>query len=54
MPHKQFCLLTFNEPYEFHIHLIVERGSEYARDPESYTSGRVATGRVSFAGQVKG
>jgi hypothetical protein len=26
----------------------------YARDPESYTSGSVATGRASLAGQVKG
>jgi hypothetical protein len=32
----------------------VVRGFEYARDPESYTSGSVATGRVSLAGQVKG
>jgi hypothetical protein len=29
-------------------------GFEYARDPESYTSGSVTTGRASFAGQVKG
>jgi hypothetical protein len=36
------------------LHLIVVRGFEYARDPESYTSGSVATGRVSLAGQVKG
>jgi hypothetical protein len=36
------------------FHLIVGRGFEYARDPESYTSGSVATGRASLAGQVKG
>jgi hypothetical protein len=36
------------------LHLIVVRGFEYARDPESYNSGSVATGRVSLAGQVKG
>jgi hypothetical protein len=30
------------------------RGFEYARDPESYTSVSIATGRVSLAGQVKG
>jgi hypothetical protein len=36
------------------FHLIVVRGFEYARDPESYTSGSVATGRASLAGQVKG
>jgi hypothetical protein len=33
---------------------IVVRGFEYASDPESYTSGSVATGRASLAGQVKG
>jgi len=27
---------------------------QYAGDPESYTSGSVATGRASLAGQVKG
>jgi hypothetical protein len=36
------------------FHLIVVRGFEYARDPESYTSGSVATGRACLAGQVKG
>ena len=36
------------------LHLIVVRRFEYASDPESYTSGSVATGRVSLAGQVKG
>jgi hypothetical protein len=36
------------------FHLIVVRRFEYTRDPESYTSGSVATGRVSLAGQVKG
>jgi hypothetical protein len=36
------------------FHLIVVRGFEYARDPESYTSSSVATGRASLAGQVKG
>jgi hypothetical protein len=36
------------------LHLIVVRGFEYARDPESDTSGSVATGRASLAGQVKG
>ncbi|PNF35805.1 hypothetical protein B7P43_G11767 [Cryptotermes secundus] len=29
------------------------RGFEYAKDPESYTSGSVATGRASLAGRVK-
>jgi hypothetical protein len=41
-------------PPRWWLHLIVVRGFEYARDPESYTSGSVATGRVSLAGQVKG
>ena len=36
------------------FHLIVVRRFEYASDPESYTSGSVATGRASLAGQVKG
>jgi len=36
------------------LHLIVVRGLEYVSDPESYTSGSVATGRASLAGQVKG
>jgi hypothetical protein len=35
------------------LHLIVVRKFEYASDPESYTSGSVATGRASLAGQVK-
>jgi hypothetical protein len=41
-------------PRRWWLHRIVVRGFEYARDPESYTSGSVATGRVSLAGQVKG
>jgi hypothetical protein len=41
-------------PPRWWLHLIVVRGFEYARDPESYTSGRVAIGRASLAGQVKG
>ena len=36
------------------LHLIVVRRFEYASDPENYTSGSVATGRASLAGQVKG
>jgi len=32
----------------------VVRRFEYAGDPESYTSGSVATGRASLAEQVKG
>jgi hypothetical protein len=41
-------------PPRWCFHLIVVRGFEYARDPESYTSGSIATGRASLAGQVKG
>jgi hypothetical protein len=41
-------------PPRWCFHLIVVRGFEYARYPESYTSGSVATGRTSLAGQVKG
>jgi hypothetical protein len=35
-------------------YLIVVSEFEYARDPESYTSSSIATGRASLAGQVKG
>ena len=38
----------------FHLYIIVVRRFEYAGDPESYTSGSVATGRASLAAQVKG
>jgi hypothetical protein len=46
--------IYINRPPRWWLHLIVVRGFEYARDPESYTSGSVVTGRVSLAGQVKG
>jgi len=42
------------DPPHWCLHLIVVRRFEYASDPESYTSGSVATGRASPAGQVKG
>jgi len=42
------------KPPHWCLHLIVVRRFEYAGDPESYTSGSVATGRASLAGQVKG
>ena len=60
---SHLCTLTITDllcSFYVHIfsswcfHLIVVRGFEYARDPESYTSGSIATGRVSLAGQVKG
>ena len=41
-------------PPHWCLRLIVVRGFEYVSDPESYTSGSVATGRASLAGQVKG
>jgi len=41
-------------PPHWCLHLIVVRRFDYAGDPESYTSGSVATGRASLAGQVKG
>jgi len=44
---------TFS-PARWCLNLIVVRRFEYASDPESYTSSRVATGRASLAGQVKG
>jgi hypothetical protein len=56
---KAFSLFENNiteckNPPHWWLHLIVVRGFEYARDPQSYTSGSVATGRVFLAGQVKG
>ena len=46
------CYLRF--PPRWCFHLIVVRRFEYASDPESYTSGSVATGRASLGGQVEG
>jgi hypothetical protein len=45
------CILV---PSSLVLQLIVVRRFVYASDPESYTSGNVATGRASLAGQVKG
>jgi len=42
------------KPPRLWLHRIVVRRFEYASDPESYTSGSIATGRASLAGQVKG
>ena len=36
------------------LHFDVVRWLEWSNDPESYAGGRVATGRASLAGQVKG
>ena len=47
-------ILYMFRPPRWYLHLIVVRGFEYVSDPESYTSGSVATGRASLAGQVKG
>ena len=47
-------LIYFAQYIRWGLHLIVVRGFEYVSDPESYTSGSVATGRASLAGQVKG
>ena len=49
-----FAAHGINIPPRWYLHLIVVRGFEYVSDPESYTSGSVATGRASLAGQVKG
>jgi hypothetical protein len=50
---QQFIFIN-NSPPHWWLHLIVVRGFEYVSDPESYTSGSIATGRASLAGQVKG
>ena len=49
-----YCMRICSFLPRWWLHLIVVRRFEYASDPESYTSGSVATGRVSLAGQVKG
>jgi hypothetical protein len=36
------------------LHLVVVGELEYPNDPESYAAGSVATGRVTFGGQVEG
>jgi hypothetical protein len=36
------------------LHFDVVGGLEWSKDPESYAGGIVATGRASFARQVKG
>jgi len=43
----------YKYPPRWWLHLIVVRRFEYASDPERYTSGSIATGRASLAGQVK-
>jgi hypothetical protein len=48
-----WCLYT-QIPPRWWLHITVVRGFEYARDPESYTSGSVASGRASRAGQAEG
>ena len=51
---KTILIVQLTFPPRRCFHLIVVRRFEYASDPESYTSGSVATGRASLAGQVKG
>jgi hypothetical protein len=51
-PKKQF-LAIYKIPPRWWLHLMVVRKFECASNPESYTSGSVATGRASLAGQVK-
>jgi len=51
---SDFLWTLYHNPPHWCLHLIVVRRFEYAGDPESYTSGSVATGRASLAGQVKG
>ena len=47
-------LVVETNPSSWGLHLIVVRRFEYTEDPKSYTSGSVATGRVSHAGKVEG
>jgi hypothetical protein len=48
------CFRSTSQPHRWCLHLIVVVGLECSRDPESYAGGRVATGRATHAGQVKG
>jgi hypothetical protein len=41
-------------PHRRYLHFEVVVGLAWSNDPESYTGGSIATGRVSQAGQVKG
>jgi pimeloyl-CoA synthetase len=41
-------------PFRKCLHFEVVGELEWSNDPESYAGGSVATGRVSFAGKVKG
>jgi hypothetical protein len=41
-------------PHRMYPYFDVVVGLVWSNDPESYVSSRVATGRVSLAGQVKG
>ena len=53
--YKLFFFCTYNQnPPRWCLHLIVVRGFEYVIDPESYTSGSVATDTAFLAGPVKG
>jgi len=49
---RGFIFNFLSNPH-WYLHLIVVRRFEYAGDPESYTSGSLATGRASLAGQDK-
>ena len=51
---KKFISHLTRATYSWGLHLIGVRRFQYASDPESYTSGSVATGRASHAGKVKG
>ena len=50
----RICNTMSPRPPRWWPHLIAVRGFEYDSGPESYTSGCVATGRTSLAGQVNG
>jgi hypothetical protein len=41
-------------PHRRYLYFDVVVGLAWSNDPESYAGGSVATGRVSYAGQVKG
>jgi hypothetical protein len=48
------CVCIYVFPHRRYLHFEVVVRLAWSNDPESYTGGSIATGRVSQAGQVKG
>jgi hypothetical protein len=50
--HKSFLAVIRKDPTD-NVSIVVV-GFECYRDPENYAGGSVATGRVTYTGQIKG